>query len=248
MEAVWSNKWNAKLLRNINYVHNILPYYGYLDKAAFAMSNLWSYTKKLFEDNISQLISFTFNQNSQRRCLKIKNEFCEDHSSFLIQTRAAMYFNLDISAWRTNSMEHLRSFIENWSFFRLLRFQRLYFYINDSNYEIFNDIVILLKLNNHRLDWIKVETNYLNFNQEQVWEYFDVPTMFGNKFLFPKEVGTFSLWQWVNMSNINIESIKTWRVLNLNNFDVSFIDSLEDKSLIFTNVHTLIWQSFTFNS
>ena len=187
MEAVWSNKWNAKLLRNINYVHNILPYYGYLDKAAFVMSNLWSYTKKLFEDNISQLISFTFNQNSQRRCLKVKNEFCEDHSSFLIQTRAAMYFNLDISAWRTFSMEYLRSFIENWSFSRLLRFQRLYFYINDSNYEIFNDIVTLLKLNNHRLEWIKVETNYFNFNQEQVWEYFDVPTMFGNIFLFPKK-------------------------------------------------------------
>ena len=219
------SRWN-KLLNNLNYIHHILPYYGWLDQGANLMIHLCKTTKLTFEENIVSLVTFSFSKDSQRRSLKVNDQFNEKTSEFIQKTNAGLYFILTISAWYTPSMTLLKSFLEQWSNLGLWRFKQIDFYVNNTNYEIYNEIILHLKSNKISLECIKVGTNSTNFQEGQTLEYSNYPLVYSNEISFVKEFGEWSLWTLTQ--NLYSKIKENCKTIITNNFDISLIKEVEE--------------------
>ena len=137
-------------------------------------------------------------------------------SDILLSTEMYEYFWFDVNAQSTESLTWLKDFWCQLATINDNTFAQMQFYINNSNYTIYNDIVLMLLRHKVSLDVVTVWSNSFNFQEGQQLVYTQVhPLVFNSR---PPNIIKELVVSWLDFIDFD-STICDSRVLSLNTID-----------------------------
>ena len=135
MERIWYSK--RILATKINYISNIIVYYGYIHEWAELYRQLCRESREEWDKNANIIVKVIMKHKSLRCKMEFKNEFSNKQAKYLLKNNTYNYYRVGVWLYNSQSLKSFTKFIKN-----LDQYSTDLFYSVSVNYMATNHILI----------------------------------------------------------------------------------------------------------